>query len=99
MSAVDRGPSDAGLGRVHFIGIGGLGMSGIARILLARGAAVTGSDAKESAGIEALRALGATVHIGHEAKHVGGAGKGGVGPEDAREETDGTEARGDGTYM
>ncbi|MER6676987.1 UDP-N-acetylmuramate--L-alanine ligase [Streptomyces sp. NPDC000983] len=56
--------------RPHFIGIGGAGMSGIAKILAQRGAAVAGSDAKESATAEALRALGATVHIGHAAAHL-----------------------------
>jgi UDP-N-acetylmuramate--alanine ligase len=61
------------LGRVHFIGIGGAGMSGIARILLARGMAVTGSDMKDSAALASLRALGAVVHVGHDAQHVEGA--------------------------
>ncbi|MFD5817337.1 UDP-N-acetylmuramate--L-alanine ligase [Streptomyces sp. NPDC127038] len=56
--------------RPHFIGIGGAGMSGIAKILAQRGAVVAGSDAKESATAEALRALGATVHIGHAAGHL-----------------------------
>ncbi|WP_432192707.1 UDP-N-acetylmuramate--L-alanine ligase [Streptomyces sp. bgisy027] len=56
--------------RPHFIGIGGAGMSGIAKILAQRGAAVSGSDAKESATADALRALGATVHIGHAAEHL-----------------------------
>ncbi|RDS67136.1 UDP-N-acetylmuramate--L-alanine ligase [Streptomyces sp. M7] len=56
--------------RPHFIGIGGAGMSGIAKILAQRGAAVAGSDAKESATAEALRALGVTVHIGHAAGHL-----------------------------
>ncbi|MCF3106731.1 UDP-N-acetylmuramate--L-alanine ligase, partial [Streptomyces roseoverticillatus] len=56
--------------RPHFIGIGGAGMSGIAKILAQRGAQVAGSDAKESATAEALRALGATVHIGHAAGHL-----------------------------
>ncbi|MEV0555742.1 UDP-N-acetylmuramate--L-alanine ligase [Streptomyces sp. NPDC050597] len=56
--------------RPHFIGIGGAGMSGIAKILAQRGAEVAGSDAKESATAEALRALGATVHIGHAAGHL-----------------------------
>lgn len=56
--------------RPHFIGIGGAGMSGIAKILAQRGAAVAGSDAKESATAESLRALGATVHIGHAAEHL-----------------------------
>ncbi|MCA6090608.1 UDP-N-acetylmuramate--L-alanine ligase [Streptomyces sp. SCA3-4] len=56
--------------RPHFIGIGGAGMSGIAKILAQRGAAVAGSDAKESATAGALRELGATVHIGHAAGHL-----------------------------
>jgi UDP-N-acetylmuramate--alanine ligase len=58
------------LGRVHFVGIGGAGMSGIARVLLARGSTVSGSDAKESRTTAALRALGATVHLGHDPGHV-----------------------------
>jgi UDP-N-acetylmuramate--alanine ligase len=65
-------PADQ-LGRVHFVGIGGAGLSGIARIMLARGITVSGSDAKESRTIEALRALGATCHIGHDATNVGDA--------------------------
>lgn len=56
--------------RPHFIGIGGAGMSGIAKILAQRGAAVAGSDAKESATAAALRELGVTVHIGHAAEHL-----------------------------
>ena len=56
--------------RPHFIGIGGAGMSGIAKILAMRGARVAGSDARESATVEALRGLGATVHIGHAAEHL-----------------------------
>lgn len=55
------------LSRVHMVGIGGAGMSGIARILLDRGGMVSGSDAKESRGIHALRARGAQVRIGHDA--------------------------------
>ncbi|HEY6793406.1 MAG TPA: UDP-N-acetylmuramate--L-alanine ligase [Kineosporiaceae bacterium] len=65
-------PADR-LGRVHFIGIGGAGMSGIARILLTRGLQVSGSDAKDSRGLAALRALGADVCVGHAAEHVDGA--------------------------
>ncbi|MGN5240583.1 UDP-N-acetylmuramate--L-alanine ligase [Rhodococcus sp. SJ-3] len=57
----------AELQRVHMVGIGGAGMSGIARILLARGGEVSGSDAKESRGVLALRARGAQVRIGHHA--------------------------------
>ncbi|MFC7218407.1 UDP-N-acetylmuramate--L-alanine ligase [Streptomyces polyrhachis] len=56
--------------RPHFIGIGGAGMSGIAKILAQRGARVAGSDARESPTAEALRAHGATVHIGHDAAHL-----------------------------
>ncbi|QPZ39871.1 UDP-N-acetylmuramate--L-alanine ligase [Paramicrobacterium chengjingii] len=56
---------------VHFVGIGGSGMSGIARLFLARGSAVSGSDRGESTNVEQLRALGATVHIGHDATHLG----------------------------
>ena len=58
------------LGAVHFVGIGGAGMSGIARVLLARGTRVSGSDAKQSRTLLALQALGATVHLGHDASHV-----------------------------
>ena len=65
-------PADQ-LGTVHFIGIGGAGLSGIARIMLARGITVTGSDAKESSTIEALRVLGATCHLGHDAANLGDA--------------------------
>ncbi len=62
-------PADR-LGRVHFVGIGGAGLSGIARIMLARGITVSGSDAKESRALEALRALGARCYVGHDASHV-----------------------------
>jgi UDP-N-acetylmuramate--alanine ligase len=65
-------PAEA-LGRVHFVGIGGAGLSGIARIMLARGIEVSGSDAKSSATIEALRALGAQCFVGHAAEQVAGA--------------------------
>ena len=51
-----RVPPAARLGAVHFVGIGGAGMSGIARILLARGVRVSGSDAKDSAALAVLRA-------------------------------------------
>jgi UDP-N-acetylmuramate--alanine ligase len=58
------------LGRVHFAGIGGAGMSGIARIMLARGVTVSGSDAAASAMLGSLAELGAEVHVGHSAEHV-----------------------------
>ncbi|WP_453984264.1 UDP-N-acetylmuramate--L-alanine ligase [Brevibacterium casei] len=63
----------AELGAVHFIGIGGSGMSGIARIMAMNGVKVSGSDAKESAVVDILRALGARVSIGHSADHLGDA--------------------------
>jgi UDP-N-acetylmuramate--alanine ligase len=66
----------ARLGRVHFAGIGGAGMSGIARIMLARGIAVSGSDARDSALLGELRELGASVHVGHAAGHLGRLGPG-----------------------
>jgi len=65
-----------GLGRVHFAGIGGAGMSGIARIMLARGIGVSGSDAMPSALVEDLRAHGARVHIGHASANLGDLGAG-----------------------
>jgi UDP-N-acetylmuramate--alanine ligase len=58
------------LGNVHFVGIGGAGMSGIARILLARGVSVSGSDAKDSGVLAGLRALGARTYVGHDAANV-----------------------------
>ncbi len=61
------------LGRVHFVGIGGAGMSGIARIMLARGITVSGSDAKNSGVLTGLRAVGATVYVGHDASQLGAA--------------------------
>jgi UDP-N-acetylmuramate--alanine ligase len=56
--------------RVHLIGIGGAGMSGIARILLARGIEVSGSDAKQSRAVLALQALGARIGVGHDPDHL-----------------------------
>ncbi|TFC92552.1 UDP-N-acetylmuramate--L-alanine ligase [Cryobacterium sinapicolor] len=61
------------LGTVHFVGIGGSGMSGIARLFLAAGHTVTGSDVRESDNVLALRALGARISIGHAAENVGDA--------------------------
>jgi UDP-N-acetylmuramate--alanine ligase len=57
--------------RVHLIGVGGAGMSGLARLLLARGHAVTGSDRQSSTVLAALRALGADVWAGHDAARLG----------------------------
>lgn len=59
--------------RVHFIGIGGVGMSGIAEVLLTLGYAVSGSDLGPSAAIARLTAAGARIHYGHAAPNVDGA--------------------------
>ena len=56
---------------VHVVGIGGAGMSAIAAVLVAMGHTVSGSDLKDSPGLERLRSLGVRVDIGHAAEHVG----------------------------
>jgi UDP-N-acetylmuramate--alanine ligase len=66
-------PDVADLGRVHLVGIGGGGMSGLARILTARGVEVTGSDAKPSSALNALEALGVHCYVGHAAEQIGAA--------------------------
>ncbi|MFC7491996.1 MULTISPECIES: UDP-N-acetylmuramate--L-alanine ligase [unclassified Knoellia] len=58
------------LGRVHLIAIGGAGMSAVARLMLARGVVVSGSDARDSPVLETLRGLGAHVFVGHDLAHV-----------------------------
>ena len=58
--------------RVHFVGIGGIGMSGIAEVLENLGYTVSGSDLKSSASTARLRSLGVKVHEGHLAEHVEG---------------------------
>ena len=70
VTPVDTVPLDQ-LGRVHFVGIGGAGMSGIARVMLARGVTVSGSDSGSPAMVSELAALGARVHTGHAADHLG----------------------------
>lgn len=57
--------------QVHFIGIGGSGMSGLARIAISHGIKVSGSDASDSSVLSALRALGATIYVGHLASNIG----------------------------
>jgi UDP-N-acetylmuramate--alanine ligase len=57
---------------IHFIGIGGSGMSGLARIAMADGIKVSGSDAKDSSVLVALSALGAEIHRSHAAENVDG---------------------------
>lgn len=64
-------PSD--IGPVHFVGIGGIGMSGIAEVLVNLGYRVQGSDAAESANVQRLRAKGVTVAVGHDAANLGDA--------------------------
>jgi UDP-N-acetylmuramate--alanine ligase len=59
--------------RIHFVGIGGIGMSGIAEVLLTLGYKVSGSDLKASPTTDRLKQLGATVFIGHAAENVAGA--------------------------
>ena len=61
-------PLDTGV--FHFVGIGGIGMSGIAEVLKNLGYEVQGSDIGESANVKRLRELGIEVKIGHEAEHV-----------------------------
>ena len=60
------------LGTVHLIGIGGVGMSGLARLLLTRGILVTGSELREWPSLAGLRALGGTVHMTHEVSNLDG---------------------------
>ena len=57
--------------QIHFIGIGGAGMSGIAEVLLNLGYQVSGSDLAESVSTQRLKALGAVIHIGHDPKNIG----------------------------
>ena len=61
------------LGPVHFVGIGGIGMSAIAEIMLRIGYQVQGSDARAGANTERLEKLGAKVFIGHDGAHIDGA--------------------------
>ena len=59
--------------KIHFIGVGGAGMSGIARIMLAKGFSISGSDKSESAMLTSLKALGAEIFIGHASQNLGDA--------------------------
>ncbi|HQU03010.1 MAG TPA: Mur ligase domain-containing protein, partial [Acetobacteraceae bacterium] len=61
------------IGVIHFVGIGGIGMSGIAEVLHNLGYAVQGSDMSENANVARLRAAGITIFIGHDAANLGGA--------------------------
>lgn len=64
------------LGRVHFVGIGGAGLSAIARIMAGRGVRVTGSDDQDTPFLPSLRELGVTCHLGYAADHLGDLGAG-----------------------
>ncbi|WP_151082674.1 UDP-N-acetylmuramate--L-alanine ligase [Nocardioides cynanchi] len=66
-------PPAGELGRVHFVGIGGAGLSAIARIMARQGVAVTGSDDHDTPFLPSLRELGIPVHLGYDAAHVGDA--------------------------
>ena len=59
------------IGLVHFVGIGGIGMSGIAEVLHNLGYSVQGSDQNDSANVQRLRDKGITVHIGHRGENLG----------------------------
>jgi UDP-N-acetylmuramate--alanine ligase len=61
------------IGPIHFVGIGGIGMSGIAEVLMNLGYTVQGTDASDNANVKRLRDKGAKVFVGHKAEHVEGA--------------------------
>ncbi len=67
-------PLNLDIGTIHFVGIGGIGMSGIAEVLHTLGYPVQGSDIKDSANVARLRDAGITVHIGHHGNNLGDAG-------------------------
>jgi UDP-N-acetylmuramate--alanine ligase len=58
---------------IHFVGIGGAGMSGIAEVLLNLGYAISGSDLSDSTALKRLQSLGIQTHVGHDAKNIAGA--------------------------
>ena len=59
------------IGTVHFVGIGGIGMSGIAEVLHTLGYTVQGSDISDSPNVQRLRDMGISVHVGHRAENLG----------------------------
>src|SRR6185312_10246365 len=61
------------IGPIHFVGIGGIGMSGIAEVLVTLGYTVRGSDVSDSGNVKRLRGMGVTVDIGHKAENLDGA--------------------------
>ena len=64
---------DTKIGKIFFIGIGGIGMSGIAVVLVNQGSEVAGSDISENLNIARLRKLGININIGHTAENINGA--------------------------
>ena len=68
MSAATKLPGD--VGAIHFVGIGGAGMCGIAEVLLNQGYEIAGSDMKESKNTQRLKELGVDIFIGHDAAHI-----------------------------
>ncbi len=70
MSELLRDSVTEGLGKVHFVGIGGIGMSGIAQVLLNMGVHITGSDISENENVKRLKDLGIEITIGHKASNV-----------------------------
>ncbi len=66
----DYGLEQENIGVVHFIGIGGVGMSGIAEVLISLGCSVQGSDIRNNSATERLRSFGARIFVGHRAEHV-----------------------------
>ncbi len=64
-------PALEGIERVHLVGIGGAGMRNLAKLLVARGVAVSGSDLKDSKGLRELVELGVRAHVGHDASRIG----------------------------
>ena len=58
--------------RIHFVGLGGAGMSGIAEVLHNLGYEISGSDLSDSSTLQRLQGLGITTHVGHHADHVQG---------------------------
>ncbi len=69
-SAPSMPPALAGLGRVHFLGLGGVGVSGIARIMQQLGVEISGTDAKDLPVMRELESAGATVFVGYDAAHL-----------------------------
>jgi UDP-N-acetylmuramate--alanine ligase len=71
MSAAEQHTPELGsLGKVHFVGIGGVGMSAVARVMVGRGVAVSGSDAKDLPVMRDLAALGARIAVGYDAANL-----------------------------